>query len=508
MPIRRKNFYNLQGAIQERKPMTIDKNIEYIEGLLRELRSLPKETGWVEFKEGNSDPQAIGEYISALANSAVLCGKSQAYLVWGIRDETHEAVGTDFCPKQKKKGNEELENWLLRLLKPKILFHFYEIQIESKNVVVLEIKRASHQPVQFQGIEYIRVGSYKKKLKEHPEKERELWRLFDETPFEEQIALEDASEEDVLKLIDYPSYFDLLGLSLPDNRDGILSRLNKDNMLVKSETGNWNITNLGAILFAKKLGDFKHLNRKSIRVVVYKGNSRIETLKEYDGTKGYAAGYEGLIEFINNLLPSNEIIEQALRKTVPMYPELAIRELVANAIIHQDFSMTGTGPMVEIFKDRMEITNPGKPLVETDRFLDSPPKSRNESLASFLRRVGICEERGSGIDKVVFQTEVFQLPAPVFEGTPEHTRAVLFSHRPFNKMSKSDRVHACYLHACLKYVNREMMTNSTIRDRFRIEKVNSAIASRIIGATLEANLIRPFETGMSRKYKKYVPFWA
>lgn len=488
--------------------MTIDRNDEYLEGLLRELRSLPEETGWVEFKGSNSDPKAIGEYISALANSAVLSGKSQAYLVWGIQDKTHEIIGTDFCPSQTKKGNEELENWLLRLLNPKIHFWFHELQIDDKLVVILEIKRASHQPVQFQGIEYIRVGSYKKKLKEHPEKERQLWRLFDEKLFEEQIALDGVSTEDILKLIDYPSYFDLLGLSLPDNRDGILSRLNEDSMIVKNEAGKWDITNLGAILFAKKLGDFKHLNRKSIRVIVYKDNSRIETLKEYDGTKGYAAGYEGLIEFINNLLPSNEIIEQALRKTVPMYPELAIRELVANAIIHQDFSMTGTGPMVEIFSDRMEITNPGKPLVETDRFLNSPPKSRNESLASFLRRVGICEERGSGIDKVVFQTEYFQLPAPVFESTPDHTRAILFAHKPFNKMSTNDRVHACYLHTCLKYANREMMTNSSIRDRFRIEKVNSAIASRIIGAALEAELIRPFDPEMSRKYKKYVPFWA
>lgn len=84
--------------------------------------------------------------------------------------------------------------------------------------------------------------------------------------------------------------------------------------------------------------------------------------------------------------------------------------------------------MIEIFSDRMEITSPGLPLIKTERFLDSPPKSRNETLASFMRRIGICEERGSGIDKVVFQTERFHLPAPAFETTNEHTRAVLFSH--------------------------------------------------------------------------------
>jgi ATP-dependent DNA helicase RecG len=96
-----------------------------------------------------------------------------------------------------------------------------------------------------------------------------------------------------------------------------------------------------------------------------------------------------------------------------MYPEIAVRELIANALIHQNFSVTGVGPMIEIFANRMEITNPGIPLVQTDRFLDSPPRSRNETLASIMRRIGICEERGSGVDKIIFETELYQLPAPL-----------------------------------------------------------------------------------------------
>ncbi|MGZ8176192.1 MAG: transcriptional regulator, partial [Methylobacter sp.] len=210
-----------------------------------------------------------------------------------------------------------------------------------------------------QGIEFIRVGSYKNKLKEYPEKERTLWRIFDETPFEEMIALERVADEEVLKLLDYPAYFDLLGLALPENRHSIISRLKAQDLIVPCDAGGWNITNLAAILFAKQLADFKNLKRKAIRVIVYKGNSRIETIREQEGKKGYASGFEGVIEFINNLLPRNEVINEALRKEVPMYPELAVRELVANALIHQDFFARGTGPMVEIFSDRMEITNPG-----------------------------------------------------------------------------------------------------------------------------------------------------
>ena len=488
--------------------MTFDRTNDYLKELLRELLSQPTETEWLEFKRDYQNETEIGEYISALSNSAVLCGKANAYLVWGVDDQNHNIIGTSFKPKQTKTGNEELENWLLRLLNPKIHFHFYEFEIDAKPIVILEIKRASHRPVQFQHLEYIRVGSYKKKLKDFPEKERELWRLFDHTPFEEQIALDNLTPEDVLQLLDYPAYFDLLDFALPENRDGILSHLLGNNMIVKNPTGRWNITNLGAILFARKLKDFKHLNRKSIRVILYQGSSRVNTIREYEGNKGYAAGYEGLIGFVNSLLPTNEVIEQALRKTVPMYPELAIRELIANAIIHQDFSITGASPMVEIFDSRMEITNPGIPLVETERFLDSPPRSRNESMASFLRRIGICEERGSGIDKVVFQTEFYQLPAPIFEVTPEHTRVILFAHKPFSKMEKKERVQACYLHACLKYVNRDFMTNSSIRERFGIEPHNSAMASRIIHDTILSNLIHMSDPEISKKYAKYVPYWA
>jgi len=222
---------------------------------------------------------------------------------------------------------------------------------------------------------------------------------------------------------------------------------------------------------------------------------------------GYAADFEGLISFIMALVPSNEVIEQSLRKTVPMFPELAVRELLANALIHQDFSVTGAGPMVEIFEDRIEITNPGEPLVDIQRFLDTPPKSRNEALASMMRRFRICEERGSGIDKVVFQVELFQLPAPLFEKPPGFTRTVLFAYKPLSVMDKADRVRACYLHACLKYVTHGYLTNASLRKRFGVEERNKASVSRYIREAVEASMIKPFDEDAARKFMKYIPFW-
>ncbi len=191
-----------------------------------------------------------------------------------------------------------------------------------------------------------------------------------------------------------------------------------------------------------------------------------------------------------------------------MYPELALRELMANAIIHQDFSITGTGPMIELFGTRLEITNPGVPLVDTQRFIDSPPQSRNEAVASFMRRIGICEERGSGIDKVVSQIEAYQLPAPIFEQTEKHTRVVLFAHKEYRDMDTEDRIRACYQHCCLRYVNREPMNNSSLRTRFNFDENSGSMASRVIKQTIDKGLIQLYDTKANRKHYRYIPFWS
>ena len=473
------------------------------------LRQHGSEAEWLEFKCNNAKPEEIGEYISAVANSAALHGRQYGYIVWGVEDKSHDVVGTTFRPSLARQGGEELENWLEHLINPPVHMRFLEFECRGKLVSIVRVGRASGRPVRFKSEEYVRIGSYKKKLKDHPERERELWRLFEGEPFERRVAAQELAASDVLQHIDYPAYFKLLNLPLPENRDAILSRLAEDEMVSHEDDDSWSILNLGAILLATDLNEFRHLSRKAVRVVLYRDESRNETIRETDGHRGYAAGYEPLIGHLTPLLPENEVIEKALRKTVPMYPELAVRELIANALIHQDLSMTGTGPMIEIFPERLEITNPGTPLVDTDRFLDTPPRSRNESLASFMRRAGICEERGSGIDKVVSLTELYQLPAPLFEVVENHTRTVLFAHRPFSQMDKDDRVRACYLHACLQCVSRKQMTNTSLRDRFGIEEQNRAQVSRIIGDTVDAGLVKAYdpESG-SRRHARYVPFWA
>jgi ATP-dependent DNA helicase RecG len=157
----------------------------------------------------------------------------------------------------------------------------------------------------------------------------------------------------------------------------------------------------------------------------------------------------------------------------------------------------------------MEVSNPGRPLIDPLRFMDEPPRSRNEVLAATVRRARICEERGSGIDKVVSQVEAFQLPAPDFRVTDGSTVAVLFGPRDFSQMDRVERVRACYQHACLWFVSGRRMTNASLRQRLGIKDSNYPMASRIIREAIAVEMIRPYSKGSdSKKDASYVPFWA
>ncbi len=472
------------------------------------LIALTGETPWAEFKENNKDPKEIGEYISALANSAALEGRPHGYLAWGVSDADHAVVGTTFQPDLAKVGGEDLGPWLLRGLDPQIYFQFHSFEHQGKPMVILKIDAAAQRPVQFNGVEYIRVGSYKKKLKDHEDHARRLWRLFDSEAFENAPAADHLSVEDIVQLIDYPSYFNLMGVPLPENRSLIIETLEREGIISHDIATEWSISNRGALLFAADLNQFPSLARKAARVIQYEGVSRIKTVREHVGVDGYASGFQGLVRYVMDVLPTNEVINQSLRSSHSLYPELALRELIANALVHQDLAISGSGPMIELFDDRIEITNPGVPLVQIERFIDGPPQSRNERLARSMRQMGICEERGSGWDKVTFEVEFNQLPPPLIEVHELHTRVVLFAPRSLATMEREERLRAVYQHACLRYVSRQPMNNTTLRERFGIAPRNSAQASRLLKEAVEAGLVMAYDPSAGPRSLRYVPFWA
>ena len=481
--------------------------MEYIDfkKLIDALTAKSKETEWVEFKHNFHSKEEIGERISALSNSAYLCSMPFGYIVFGIDDETHNVIGTDLYAKRKKAGNEELESWLSTRLNPRIDFEIIDdFDYEDKgHICVFRIPATINRPVSFLHEEYIRVGSTTRKLKDYPDKEAKIWK-GSQKPLEKIVLKKGLSAQEVLSYLSIEAYFDRMRLPLPQDVNGILDRLLSEHLIIKDEIG-YSITELGGILFAKRLSDFDGLKRKIVRIIVYKGKSKIETIREQNFDKGYAIGFEEMVNWINSQLPANEEIGQALRTEARMYPGIAIRELAANMLIHQDFSEQGF-PMIEIYSDRVEISNPGLPLISVERFIDEY-QSRNDSLADIMRRIGICEEKGSGMDKTVFSIELYQLPPLRFQVQENRTTVTVFSYRKFAEIDKEERIRACYQHACLRYVSNEKMNNQSLRARLGIEDKNYPMASRIIKDTLEAKLIKEESLDGASRHN-YIPYWA
>jgi predicted HTH transcriptional regulator len=476
--------------------------------LIDDLRALRAATAWVEFKHENTDPDSMGKRVSALSNAARIEGQDTAYMVWGVEDGTHHVLGTSFEPDATKARGQPLPLWLAQSLQPSPAFGFRVVAHTLGRLVLLEIPAAPGAPVCFQNIPYVRIGSATPKLTDYPERFQRLIERLRPYRWESEVARAYVSADEVLTLLDYPAYFRLTRQPLPDNRVGILEKLAADRFITADVGGQWNITNLGAIVLAARLSAFDPgLSRKGVRMVAYGGPNRAATVTHrHDEDRGYAAAFEALIETLTAWLPRNEHIGAALREAHPLFPALAIRELLANALIHQDMTITGAGPQVEVFGDRIEITNPGRPLVAADRMIDLPPRSRNEALSSLMRRMGFCEEQGSGLDKVLSAVELFQLPPPLFQPEDGAMRVVLYGPRSFADMTPDERVRACYFHAVLKFLSGEKMKNATLCARLGIDAKNASQASQVIGKALEAGLIRVADPDHPRA--GYVPKWA
>jgi len=318
-----------------------------------------------------------------------------------------------------------------------------------------------------------------------------------------------------LKLVQIPqmlncdSYFEASQIPLPFDLQGYAHYLEEDGIIKKQDNGLYAITNLGAILFAKKMSDFSRISRKNIRIVQYEGISRMVILKEMEMNDGYANSFEKAVQYVFALLPSKEDVNSVKRLTTSSFPLAAIREAIANAIIHQDLYITGAGPTIEVFENRVEVTNPGAPLIEIMRIVDNPPKSRNEKLASLMRRMRMCEELGRGWDRMVITCEQQFLPAPKIQIYKDSTRVILFSSYKFANIPLEDKLWSTYLHACIKYVEGDALTNSSLRIRFGLPSTSAGAISRLIKiATEEKKWIKILDPSTARRYMKYIPSWA
>ena len=482
----------------------------WLEGLLREADECP----WVEFKHNNQQPELMAEYVSALANGAAWAGQPHGYLVWGLHDGTREWLGTSFHPEQARKGNEDLLFWLQVVFRGQTEPEFFEVLGEgphgARRAVVMRVPAAAGRPVAYGGERYMRVRASKVRLRDFPEQERELLERLARQGFEQRVAAEGVAADEVALLLDLPAWFRLLNEPQPGPAEA-LQMLAERGLLQPRPDARWNILNLGALLLARDLGRFGALARKALRVVWYRGVDAAAPSEELlPAEKGYALVVDEAMQLLQARLPAEEVVVGARRERREHFPPLALRELLVNALVHQDFGARGAGPLVEAFAGRIDITNPGRPLVAVERLIDWPAQSRNESLARAMRLLRFCEERGSGIDRVVAAAEEAGLPPPGFEvlaadgGGADFMRVRFHGPRAFGQMSQEERLRAVYQHACLLYQRGERLTNASLRQRLRLPDRQVAQVSRLISQARERRLVRPADDAE----RSYIPAWA
>ena len=358
--------------------------MEHLVAVVNELRSYKTEKEWFEFKENWYEPKELGEYISALANSAAYEGRDCAYFVWGIHDVTHDVTGTNFDPDQDVKG-EPLKHFLARQVYPDIDFRFDEIRLEKKRVVVLSIPAAKKIPVSFAEERYIRIGSSKEKLKKYPEKESFLFSVLrDGFPTIENTE----SEYQDLTFEKLKIYYGAKGIKLNEKQY-------KNNLGLYTTEGKYNI-------MAQLLSDNSHM---PVRVAIFSGTSKADNMysvREF-GNQCLFYTLDEVLRYgdVLNIIQADETKRIVERKEVPLFDNDAFREAIINAFLHNKW-VDGNEPMITVFSDRIEILSRGTlPKKQTlQGFYSGESVPVNVKLSEIFLQLHISEKTGRGVPKI------------------------------------------------------------------------------------------------------------
>lgn len=453
----------------------------------------------------SSDKNRLVEHLCAFANHP-----GGGCLVFGIGADS-SLIGVPV--KQIETIINQLTNLGRDAIEPPLQLDHLGTDFKGHDLLFVHVPESAIKPVHRKGRpleeSYIRSGGTTRTASRQ---EIGSMMLQSKTPrWEDLHASVLMSDEQILEILDIDPVFELLDQPTLADQEERLKWMVESSFIERHAAGGGYITNLGAISAAKRLASFSSLARKAVRVIVYEGVNKAKARNETEGKIGYALSFQRLFQFVCALLPTSEVIKEALRQKRTMYPELALREIIANAVIHQDFTISGAGPLVEIFSDRIEISNPGRllPSKTLDRLIGTQPESRNEKLARAFRMYKICEERGSGLLKAGIQVELYGLPPIKFEEGANHFKVTLYAPRTFAQMTNLERINACYQHAVLKYFSSSVMTNKSLRERLKMpEKQRSMVSVLIQEAIDHGYIVAANPENKSRKFAEYIPAWA
>ena len=409
---------------------------ENLHSLLEELVEYPAETEWIEFKlgAGSITNDQIGEYISAMSNGATIKNKPFGYLVWGVHDKTHEIKGTNFQFSTAKQGNQDLELWVRNLLHPKINFAIFEFDFYGKNIVLLRIPAAKGEPTHFKKIPYIRIGSNKTDLRNHPSYVRLIYNSLEDwsAGIVESATIKDIDEEAV-----HVAREKFKERSTRASYYNEIDSWETEKFLDKAKiTINGKITNTAILLLGKE--ESSHYLLPALSEITWKLETE-EKAYEHFGTP-LLLNTTKVLQNIRNVkykfFPDNEL----LATTVNKYDTRTILEALHNCIAHQDYGLNSRIIVTEKI-DKLIFSNAGSFFEGSpDEYSigdKTPERYRNPWLAQAMVNLGMIDRLGYGIHTMYLSQKNRYFPLPDYElSEPQKVVLQIYGHSIDENYSK------------------------------------------------------------------------
>ncbi len=471
--------------------------------LSKSLSPIPQELNELDWKSDLSpNHEKLKQHLCAFSNTP-----GGGYLVFGV-DDNGIIVGID--DQKVKNITTTLTNLARDTLEPRINIEFLTFNYKDKPILATFIPENEEKPVYIKNknIEdsYLRAGGETRKMSREEIKRAILTSRhlrFEELPA--NIPSENASLEDIF---DFSRILERTRPSGFPTKELLYEYLYSLKLLYRAN-GNYLPTNLCILCCAKDFRKFPGYEKFAIRVTQYSGVDKLSSNRDIFFYNGYTLSLDDTVANIMSILPHNEILKQATFKVVPIIPQIAIREMVANAIIHRDFTRNDSFITIEIFNDRVEITNPGRllPDINIDRLIDHPSRTRNEILADLMRNLNFCEEKGSGYDKTVTALELYGSPPYFCRVINDYFQVILFTPKDYVDMDKDERIEAVYQHSVLNIVLNKKTNNESIRKRFKFDASESTKVYRLINSAIKAGRIKLANPDAAKKIAAYLPYW-
>ena len=402
---------------------------EQLKILLEELLVYPDELPWLEWKHSNDDPERIGKYVSALANSACTENREFGYMIWGIENGSKAIKGTTFDPDHKKKGNQPLEIYLKSNVNPNIAFAFHKLEYNGSPMVILEVEAAYRQPIMWGKEAFIRVGESLTELRKHPELEAKIFRTVGKDWSAEIVVgatIDDLAPE-AIKAAREKYYEKHRNDSFADD----IANWDDEKFLNKAKlTIDGKITKTALVLLGQP--ESAHwLNPSAVKITWNLMDNENTSIDYQHFEPPLLLAVDRIFAKIRNITIRTMPDGTLFPVEISQYDRWVFREALHNCIAHQDYTLCSSIVVAE-YPDRVQLSNMGEFAPKTlENALHDDGRPRfylNRQLTEAMVELNMIDTIGSGIKRMfkLQQKRFMPLPDYIITSDPDMVRVVLY----------------------------------------------------------------------------------